>query len=131
MRFTEEMIAEDEKRWHARDIVTELRYCSSYMRDRRDITNLDIRFYAYIMRRAHEMLKAQEPRLLTSKDFSNSPITDTGGAIPCWKESKSPTRRSGWAVIVYGRWLADTENGSSRYWTSRPTDTQREATPWP
>lgn len=77
------------------------------------------------------LMKAQEPRLLTSKDFSNSPIADAGGAIPCWKESKSPTRRSGWAVIVYGRWLADTENGTSRYWTSRPTDEQREATPWP
>lgn len=77
------------------------------------------------------LLKAQEPRLLTSKDFSNSPIADAGGAIPCWKESKSPTRRSGWAVIVYGRWLADTENGTSRYWTSRPTDAQMEATPWP
>lgn len=62
MRFTEEMIAEDEKRWHARDVVTELGYCSTYMRDRKDITNLDIRFYAYIMRRAHEMLKAQEPK---------------------------------------------------------------------
>lgn len=77
------------------------------------------------------LLKAQEPRLLTSMDFSNSPIADAGGAIPCWKESKSPTRRSGWAVIVYGRWLADTENDTSRYWTSRPTDAQREATPWP
>lgn len=77
------------------------------------------------------LLKAQEARLLTSKDFSNSPISDAGGAIPCWKESKSPTRRSGWAVIVYARWLADTENGTSRYWTSRPTDAQREATPWP
>lgn len=56
MRFTDEMKAEDEKRWHARDIQTELRYCSEYMRDRRDMTNLDIRFYAYLMRRAAEML---------------------------------------------------------------------------
>lgn len=56
------MIAEDEKRWHARDVVMELGYCSTYMRDRKDITNLDIRFYAYIMRKAREMLEAQKPR---------------------------------------------------------------------
>lgn len=59
MKFTEEMIAEDEKRWGARDVVTELGYCGKYMRDRKDMTNLDIRFYAYIMRKAHEMLKRQ------------------------------------------------------------------------
>ena len=61
MNFTEEMLAEDEKRWAARDVVTELGYCGNYMRDRKDMTNLDIRFYAYIMRKAHEMLKAQKP----------------------------------------------------------------------
>lgn len=61
MRFTKEMLAEDEKRWHARDVVTELGYCGNYMRDRKDMKNIDIRFYAYIMRKAHDMLKAQEP----------------------------------------------------------------------
>ena len=61
MRFTDDMRAEDEKRWHARDVVTELGYCGNYMQDRKDMTNLDIRFYAYIMRKAHEMLKAQGP----------------------------------------------------------------------
>lgn len=60
MRFTEEMINEDEKRWHARDIVTELGYCGNYMRDRKNMTNMDIRFYAYIMRKAYYMLKEQE-----------------------------------------------------------------------
>lgn len=61
MRFTDEMKAEDEKRWHARDIVTELGYCGDYMRDRKNMTNLDIRFYAYIMRRAAEVLKDKPP----------------------------------------------------------------------
>ena len=60
MRFTEEMINEDEKRWHARDVVTELGYCGNYMRDRKDMKNIDIRFYAYIMRKAYYMLKEQE-----------------------------------------------------------------------
>ena len=62
LKFTPEMIAEDEKRWHERDIVNELRYCSNYMPDRNNMRNLDIRFYAYIMRKALELLKLQEPR---------------------------------------------------------------------
>lgn len=61
MRFTDEMITEDEKRWGERNILVELGYCSSYMPDRKYIRTDDMRFYAYIMRKAHEMLKAQEP----------------------------------------------------------------------
>lgn len=76
------------------------------------------------------LLKAQTPRLLTAWDFLDNPDADAGGAIPCWKESKSPTRRSGWAVICYGKWLGDTEGGTCRYWTGKPTEEQREATPW-
>lgn len=68
-------------------------------------------------------------RLITEADFA-SPLADGGGAIPCWKEAKSPTRRSGWAVIVYGKWLNDTEGGWARYWTRQPTDQQRRAMPW-
>ena len=60
MNITEEMKNEDEKRWHARNIVKELGYCGNYMRDRKNMTNLDIRFYAYIMRKAFSMLKEQE-----------------------------------------------------------------------
>ena len=73
MRFTPEMIAEDEKRWHARDVVIELGYCSTYMRDRKDMTNLDIRFYAYIMRKARDLLEAQEPQLVINihKAYNN------------------------------------------------------------
>lgn len=56
MKITEEMIAEDEQRWHARDVITELGYCGKYMRDRRDMRNDDIRFYAYLMRKARKML---------------------------------------------------------------------------
>ena len=73
------------------------------------------------------MLDADAPRLLTDADFQTD-RADAGGAIPCWKESKSPTRRSGWAVIVYGKWLAD--KATARYWTGKPTKTQMEAIPW-
>ena len=62
MRLTEEMIAEDEKRWHDRNIVAELGYCGRNIIHRNNITNDDIRFYAYIMRKAHDLLKEQEPK---------------------------------------------------------------------
>lgn len=73
------------------------------------------------------LLEGEAARLLTAEDF-NAEDADAGGAIPCWKESKSPTRRSGWAVICYGKWLADKD--VARYWTGKPTEAEREATPW-
>ena len=80
---------------------------------------------------AIQALEVEQGRawLITEADFA-SPLADGGGAIPCWKEAKSPTRRSGWAVIVYGKWLNDTEGGHARYWTRQPTDQQRRAMPW-
>lgn len=72
-------------------------------------------------------LPARPARLVTPEDFK-SPLADDSGAIPAWKESRSPTRRSGWAVIVYGRWYQD--RGQARYWTARPTDEQREGAAW-
>lgn len=79
---------------------------------------------------------ANVPRLLTAEDFHGNPDLDDGGGLPAWKESRKATRRSGWAVICYGKWLADTAEPAgaycaARYWTARPSDEQREATPWP
>lgn len=75
-------------------------------------------------------LKEQEPRLLTYEDF-HSGHEDGGEAIPCWKEARQKTRRSGWAVIVYGKMLADRETGVARYWTARPTEEQMREEAWP
>ena len=80
------------------------------------------------LRDALALLKAQEPRLLRAEDFQAEDAD--GGAIPCWKEPKSPTRREGWAVIVYGKWYQDGKNGVARYWTTKPSAEQKEATPW-
>ena len=76
------------------------------------------------------LLKAQEPRLLTAEDFHGNPDLDDGGGLPAWKESRKATRQSGWAVICYGKWLADTEGGAARYWTRKPTEVERRNTPW-
>jgi len=79
---------------------------------------------------AAEAMKSQEARLITYEDF-HSRHEDGGEAIPCWKEARSKTRRSGWAVIVYGKMLADLETGVARYWTARPTEEQMREEAWP
>lgn len=79
---------------------------------------------------AAEAMKSQEARLITYEDF-HSGHEDGGEAIPCWKEARSKTRRSGWAVIVYGKMLADLETGVARYWTARPTEQQMREEAWP
>lgn len=73
-----------------------------------------------------EQLNDKKPRLVKAEDFHGDLAYD--GVIPCWKETRSPTRRNGWTAIVYGKWIAD--SGVARYWTGIPTDVQREATPW-
>lgn len=83
-----------------------------------------------ILEDALALLKAQEARLVTYEDF-HSGREDGGEAIPCWKEARSKTRRSGWAVVVYGKTLADRETGVARYWTTRPTEEQMREEAWP
>ena len=83
-----------------------------------------------LMTDALALLNAQTPRLLTAEDFHGNPDLDDGGGLPCWKEARKETRRSGWAVICYGKWLADTESGAARYWTRKPTEEQRRDEPW-
>ena len=80
------------------------------------------------------LLKAQEPRVMTAEDFENNPDVDHDGFLPAWIEY----RRDGdwdeywegqpdeWGVCKADRIVYE----SMRYWTSRPTDEQREATPW-
>lgn len=74
-------------------------------------------------------LKAPEPRLVTREDFYRAPAYD--GVLPCWKESRSKTRRCGWTAIVYGKALQDMEMGVARYWTGVPTEEQRREMAWP
>lgn len=87
-------------------------------------------FYRSTIQDALALLKSQEARLVTYDDF-HSGREDGGEAIPCWKEARSKTRRSGWAVVVYGKTLADRETGVARYWTARPTEEQMREEAWP
>ena len=89
MMITEEMIAEDEKRWNDRNIVAELEYCGKNICHRKSITNDDIRFYAYIMRKAHALLKEyqekQEGLLPAWQDRTQEHICQKCGGI-VWQE---------------------------------------------
>lgn len=142
MRITDEMIAEDEKRWHARDVVMELDYCSTYMCDRKDITNLDIRFYAYIMRKARDLLKAQEPRVLTLDELRSLDGTDhfvwledngEYDLYDCYAEVT--TYQNNVELNTFGREVEfepdNEEYGKTwRCWSARPSDAQRRAVKW-
>lgn len=96
---------------------------------------------------AAELLKAQEPRLLGLDEVRN--LIN----IPRWAEyyvsvgSGEPAIQAGWALVQYEgadeehfvdfataygleRWHVAVYGNRWRMWTSRPTDEQREATPW-
>ena len=94
---------------------------------------------------ALELLKGQETRVLTLEEVVSAAGT------PAWFEGKSKMAYTGW-VLVYdvqeGMGITGTRVGVTkpghitiwpatelygakwRCWTSRPTDEQREATPW-
>lgn len=73
------------------------------------------------------LLKAQEPRVVTPSDFENNPDLDSLGYLNVYEEYKDGTR-SGWNTISVNDVRSFTD--IRRYWTSRPTDEQREAVKW-
>lgn len=71
--------------------------------------------------KAIALLKAQEPRLVEPNDFENA---DDYNWLPAWCEER--TGAGYWEMI-----LPDAlDEKDVRYWTGRPTNEQREATPW-
>ena len=103
----------------------ELRTCNSttYVSGAKVVMRMDL------IDKAIDLLKGLEPRLVTREDFERAPAYD--GVLPCWKESKSKTRRCGWVAIVYGKALQDGEMGVARYWTGVPSEEQRREEAWP
>lgn len=140
MKITPEMMVKDEKRWYARDVITELSYCGNHMRDRKDMTNLDIRFYAYLMRKAHDMLKAQEARVIELSEITPH--------VYVWVEDRNEKTlfplKGGmvdpdgddyfrfvenvnadyvyWPTVTYGKWW--------RVWNLMPSPEQMRDTKW-
>jgi len=80
-------------------------------------------------RLAHDalaLLKAQEPRLVTEADFKNA---DPYGYLPVWVEDKYDNEIICDCITKYAITEPD-EDYHYRYWTSRPTDEQRENVKW-
>ena len=79
---------------------------------------------------AIDLLKVQEPRLLTCADFESNPMLDDDGRLPCWCEDL--ICGSGWTAVSVGGVLPDhIKANGCRYWTSRPSDEQQKAVKWP
>ena len=62
MRLSKEQIIKDDERWAKRDIMEELRWCSVEVGDRVHITNDDLHFFAFVARKAYELLKEKQPK---------------------------------------------------------------------
>lgn len=142
MNITPEMMVEDEKRWYARDVITELGYCGNYMRDRKDMTNLDIRFYAYIMRKACDMLKAQMPRVMTVEEAKEYLSGCDEERIPLyvefyfkcplwikWTNENLMQNIKGITAWEFNDYNTQCEFGW-RVWTIKPSPEQMRETPW-
>lgn len=82
-----------------------------------------------ILEDALALLKAQEPRVMTIEELR-------GYSGPVWVEWRDEryAYENGWEVATFTEEYAaddETYNGKDyRYWTSRPTDEQREAVKW-
>lgn len=90
--------------------------------------------YPEALSMAIEALKAQEPHIVTIADYKNNPNVDKDGNLAVWRESRHfngvAYHEDGWIVLNRDRVEGWFNSEVIRFWTSRPTDAQREATPW-
>ena len=80
------------------------------------------------------LLKAQEPHIVTIADYVNNPIVDKDGNLAVWRESRHLNgiayHNDGWVILNRNRVEGWFNSEMIRFWTSRPTDEQREAVKW-
>lgn len=60
MRLSVTMVAQDNAKYGYRDALQELKYCGFDVPERKEITNENIRFYAWLCRIAVSMLKLKD-----------------------------------------------------------------------
>lgn len=69
-------------------------------------------------------------RLLTDEDFApDNPVLGCYGYRPAWCEYRDPNRGGEWFIVCNFDVLLTRKD--NRYWTAKPTEEQRRATPWP
>ena len=72
---------------------------------------------------AYNLLKAQEPRLVTKEDFMDA---DEWGYLPVWCETVEGKVYCECITVT----ALDIEQGLYRYWTAKPTDEHRKSVKW-
>jgi hypothetical protein len=85
-----------------------------------------------LKRDALSLLKAQEPRVMTLEEAQKWVEIPLESRDPVFYEDRT-LERAWWIWNADDRrtYLPTIIGGIGRFWTSRPTDEQREATPWP
>lgn len=91
-----------------------------------DLGGLINEIWAYAKYCCNKIMKEQEPRLVTEADFDGA---DEYGYLPVWVEDKDDSEII-CDCITKAAITDPDEHYHYRYWTSRPTDAQREAVKW-
>lgn len=84
MQLTEQQIQEDDTRYSGRDILQELRYCGNEVKQRKNITEQDIRYHAWLCRAAYkQMMKVTAELMLENEKLKEqfSVIRDKAKAV--------------------------------------------------
>ena len=69
----------DDKVWRNRNVKAELAYCGTYMKHRKSITNLDLRFYAWLFRaalRRIEELENEQRTIMYEQEYEEIKVGD-------------------------------------------------------
>lgn len=69
MRLTDEMISQDDQRFLHYNVRSELKYCGKEITNRKSITNDNIRFQAWLCRRADEIIEEQRNKISDLMDI--------------------------------------------------------------
>lgn len=90
-----------------------------------------------LIQNAKEILKAQQPRVMTPADVNNIGPEDVCAFVEIREETHMYACYMHQYDETHTEIMCDVpnlptkiQNGCARIWTSRPTDAQREATPW-
>lgn len=80
------------------------------------------------------LLKAQEPHIVTIADYENNPNVDKDENLAVWRESRHLNgiayHNDGWVILNRNRVEGWFNSEMIRFWTSCPTEAEREAVKW-
>ncbi len=71
----------------------------------------------------------QHPAYVVTREFfEDNPLADRCGDVPVWLEGRDGYCE--WICVNPDRYDRGTESGRYRFWNTKPTPEQMEATPW-